>query len=495
MMRRLLWSAMCALLLSVGLSPAARADAGSPTVSGPVTGGNGVPIVFSGQPADRLVGRESFELASVGYAQSEFFVEGTANAYAPVPGSTLTSDGRWAVEPSSQAAYTTRVVVNRPVDGRDFNGTVVVEWLNVSGGADASPDWMHTHVELIRRGYAWVGVSAQAVGLNSLEGPPPSGDAARYAPLTHPGDSYSYDMFSQAGQAIRDNADALLGGLRPQRLIAAGESQSAGRLVTYIDAVHPLVQVYDGFLVHSRNVGGAALSQPPLPAVPTPAPTFIRDDVAIPVLVLNTETDVGSLQARQADSRTYRLWEVAGTAHFDQYGLLTGATDTGERSSVAEWFDTMLHPTNQPNPNFTCASPINTGPQTFVLRAALAHLDRWVARGTPPPRAPRLETVSIAPIQYVLDANGNVQGGIRTPAVDAPVATLSGLGQTGTQFCSLFGTTTPFTPEQLEARYGSHGRFVAAWSGATLRALFAGYLRSEDAVNILVVGAQSEILR
>jgi Alpha/beta hydrolase domain len=310
-----------------------------------------------------------------------------------------------------------------------------------------------------------------------------------------PGDSYSYDMFSQAGQAIRDNADALLGGLRPQRLIAAGESQSAGRLVTYIDAVHPLVQVYDGFLVHSRNVGGAALSQPPLPAVPTPAPTFIRDDVAIPVLVLNTETDVGSLQARQADSRTYRLWEVAGTAHFDQYGLLTGATDTGERSSVAEWFDTMLHPTNQPNPNFTCASPINTGPQTFVLRAALAHLDRWVARGTPPPRAPRLETVSIAPIQYVLDANGNVQGGIRTPAVDAPVATLSGLGQTGTQFCSLFGTTTPFTPEQLEARYGSHGRFVAAWSGATLRALFAGYLRSEDAVNILVVGAQSEILR
>ena len=493
MRRRLLWSAVCALVLSVGLSPVAGADAASPTVSGPVTGGNGIPIVFSGQPADRIVGRETFDLASVGYSQSEFFLEGTASAYAPAPGSTLTGDGRWTVQPSSQAPYKTRVVVNRPIDDRDFNGSVVVEWLNVSGGSDASPDWMHTHVELIRRGYAWVGVSAQAVGLNALKGGPPGGDAVRYASLTHPGDSYSYDMFSQAGQALRDEADLLLGGLQPDRLIAAGESQSAGRMVTYIDAVHPLVRVYDGFLVHSRSAGGAPVSQAPLPAVPTPTPTLIRDDVDTPVLVFNTETDAGSLQARQPDSRTYRLWEVAGTAHFDQYGLMTGATDAGARSSVAEWFDTMLHPTNQPNPGFTCATPINAGPQTFVLRAALAHLDRWIARGTPPPRAARLETTSIAPVQYVVDANGNVRGGIRTPSVDAPVAKLSGLGQSGTSFCVLFGTTVPLSQEQLTALYPSHGRFVVAWSKATLKALFTGFLRPEDALNLLVVGAQSDI--
>ena len=387
--------------------------------------------------------------------------------------------------------------MNRPVKKRDFNGTVVVEWLNVSGGADASPDWMHTHVELIRRGYAWVGVSAQAVGLNGLKGAPPQGDPVRYASLTHPGDSFSYDMFSQAGRSIRDHADLVLGGLQPDRLIAAGESQSAGRLVTYIDAVHPLVGVYDGFLVHSRGAGSAALAQPPL--VPAPvtgqAPTLIRDDLDVPVLVFNTETDVGSLQSRQDDSASYRLWEVAGTAHFDLYGLLTGATDTGRRSSVAEWFDTMLHPTNQPNPNFTCGSPINSGPQTFVLRAAIAHLNRWVAHGTPPPEAPRLETISIDPIVYAVDANGIVLGGIRTPAVDAPVAKLSGLGQTGTQFCFLFGTTVPFTPDQLEVLYRSHGGFVAAWSRATVRSLLAGFLRPEDAFNIAVVGAQSNILR
>jgi Alpha/beta hydrolase domain len=90
----------------------------------------------------------------------------------------------------------------------------------------------------------------------------------------------------------------VLGGLHPERLLAAGESQSAGRMVTYIDAVHPVVHVYDGFLVHSRGAGGAALSQAPLPAVPTPSPTFIRDDLNVPVLVFQTETDVGGLQAR-----------------------------------------------------------------------------------------------------------------------------------------------------------------------------------------------------
>ncbi len=495
MVRRLLWGTACALLMSSGLGGVASADAPSPTVSGPVTGGGGIPIVFSGQPADRLVGRESFDLASVGYTQSEYFLEGTASVYSPAPGSTLTGDGRWAVEATSEAPYTTRVVVNRPVHRRDFNGTVVVEWLNVSGGADASPDWMQTHVELIRRGYAWVGVSAQAVGVNGLKGVPPQGDPVRYASLEHPGDSYSYDMFSQAGQAIRDGADDLLGGLRPRRLLAVGESQSAGRMVTYIDAVHPLVDVYDGFLVHSRSAGGAPLSQAPLAAVPTPVPTLIRDDLDVPVLVFNTETDTGSVQARQPDRALYRLWEVAGTAHFDQYGLLTGATDTGRRADVAAWFDSMLHPTNQPNPGFTCGSPINTGPQTYVLRAALAHLDRWVARGTPPPEAPRWETTSTAPVVYALDANGIVRGGIRTPAVDAPVARLSGLGQTGTTFCFLFGTTMPFTADQLDALYGSHEGFVAAWNQATGSAVRAGFLVPDDARHLRVVAAQSDILR
>jgi alpha/beta hydrolase family protein len=490
--RRVVCSLVCALLLVAGWTAVAQADSSSPTVSGPVTGGNGVPIVFA---------HTTFPLASVGYTQQEFFVGGTATAYTPT--APLTGDGKWSVAPSSHATYKTRIVVDRPIRRRDFNGTVVVEWLNVTGGVDASPDWIHMHDELVRAGYAWVGVSAQAVGLNALKNPanasPAFGDPVRYASLTHPGDSYSYDMFSQAGEAIRDHTAKILGGSHLERLIGVGESQSAGRLVTYIDAVHPRAHVYDGFLVHSRGASGSPLSQAPLPTVTTPSPTFIRTDLHVPVLQFETETDLiqlGFLAARQPDTRRIATWEVTGTAHFDLYGLQTGATDTGNRQSVAAWFASMQHPTNQPTTGFTCGLPINSGPQTFVLRAAIAAENRWIARGVHPPTSPRMQTLATTPPQLAVGADGIVLGGIRTPAVDAPVAKLSGLGQTGgTQFCNIFGTTVPFTNQQLSARYHSHGGFTVAWILATIESARAGFLRPVDAFNLAVVGARSDVLR
>lgn len=484
--------AACAVLACVVFSGVARADAAAATVT-PATGGNGVPLVF---------GHAAFDLATAGYTQSEFFLEGTARAHSPV--TPLTNDGNWNVETVSPAAYKTRLVVNRPPGPTAFNGTVIVEWFNVSGGADASPDWQHMHVELIRNGYAWVGVSAQAVGLNQLKcgapgpGCPAGGDAARYGSLVHPGDSYSYDIFSQAGQAIREHAALILDGLAPERLIAAGESQSAGRLTTYIDAAHPLVEVYDAFVVHSRSAGGAPLTQAPLPAVPTPVPTFIRNDLDVPVMVFQAENDTGGLQARQGDTPLFRLWEVAGTAHFDQYGLIQAANDTGRRATVEDWFDSMLNPTSRPSVNFSCQLPINTGPATFVMRALVRALNTWLLDGTPPPMADRLQTISIVPPVYAVDANGNVIGGIRTPAVDAPVARINGLGQPPgglNQFCFLFGVTEPFTTAQLGALYRNHGGFVSAWNRATKDAVRAGFLLRADARHIGAVGAQSDILR
>ena len=46
----------------------------------------------------------------------------------------------------------------------------------------------------------------------------------------------------------------------------------------------------------------------------------------------------------------------------------------------------------------------------------------------------------------VLDGNGNALGGIRSPHLDVPVATLRGTGNSpagggGINFCALFGTT------------------------------------------------------
>src|SRR5262245_42434482 len=96
-------------------------------------------------PPKLLLG--AYDIADVGYTASEYFVSGSARAYGE------------GTQP--EADYTTRVVALTPTDTSKFNGTVLVEWLNVSGGIDAPAVWFMAHREVIREGYAYVAVSAQ----------------------------------------------------------------------------------------------------------------------------------------------------------------------------------------------------------------------------------------------------------------------------------------------------------------------------------------------
>jgi hypothetical protein len=446
--------------------------------------------VTGGKGAIVLPGTTQFNLSAVGYAQSEYFLSGTAASYAPV--TPLGPDGKWRVRPATTAPYTTRIVVYRPASRARFNGTVIVEWLNVSGGVDAAPDWLYTHNELIRDGFAWVGISAQAGGVAADK----AADPVRYAALSHPGDSYSYDIFSQAGQAVRDDATAILGGLRPRTVLAEGESQSAFRLTTYIDAVQPLAHEYDGFLVHSRGASSAPLSQSPQADIPAPSVVFFRPGLGVPVLTVETETDLlglGYLPDQQADSGGFRLWEVAGASHADDYLSTLSLADDGSGAVGLAEFQHMLNPPTS-TIAFTCATPINTSETNYVLDAAQYALNRWVTRGIPPAHARRLRvTTSGSAPGFVTDANGNVKGGVRTPAVNVPVATLSGLGQSGTSFCFLFGTTTPFSAAKLAALYPSHATFVARWAAATLAGVAAGFIRPADARELIAAALESGV--
>ena len=470
-------------------NPIRGGNVAKPIVEGPVTGGAGTPFIAS----------TTFALAQVGYAGVEYFISGTATAYASA--APLSDDGTWTVARGDSAAYKTRILVYRPIEPTKFNGTVIVEWLNVSGGLDAAPDWITGHTELIRDGFAWMGVSAQYVGVeggDSVLGLPvtplKTRDPERYGSLVHPGDSFAYDIFSQAAQTIRRPTGIRpLGDLTVSVVIAAGESQSAFRLVTYIDAVHPLADIYDGFLVHSRggnSIAAAALSEAPQTAIAVPGSVPIRGDLNVPVLTFETETDLtflGYAAARQPDSARFRLWEVAGTAHADTYTTVVGGTDLGDSPDAAN-----LVLTSSPALGFTCRAPINSGPQHFVLNAAVAALDQWVRRGTPPPVAPRLEVSGGATVKIVRDAYGNALGGVRTPQVDVPIATLSGDGR-GVVFCLLFGTTTPFDAQTLTALYPTHDAYVSAFNAATARAVQAGFILPPDATLMKAAAAASDI--
>jgi hypothetical protein len=426
-----------------------------------------------------------FDMAALGYQRSELFMGGLALSYEPA--APLTSDGRWTTQPNADAAgaFYTRLVVYRPSDPAKFNGTVVVEWMNVTAGLDLPNDWTMSHTELIRSGYAYVGVSAQAVGVNALK----TSDPTRYGQLSHPGDSYSYDMFTAAARQIRTDPARVLGGLTPQRLLATGESQSASRLVTYIDAVHPLVHQYDGFLVHSRSSGGSALSQAPLDPVGVPSPTRIRDDLDVPVMVVQAEGDVisSNLGARQPDTPKFRSWEMAGTSHADAYTIIVGFSDSGNGNGATQMFGFMRTPLAA-----GCDLPVNAGPHHWILNAAFHHLDAWMRTGVAPPSAPLLAVASTSPTVLVRDAQGNAVGGIRSPQVDAPVATLTG-ENTGAGFCRLFGSTTPLTTAQLGGLYSSHADFVTKWSTSLSSAVAAGWILPADQPELLAAAANSTV--
>lgn len=450
-----------------------RHDAGdaassSPTLSGPVTGGAGKPFVASG-----------FDSARAGYLEEEYFLEGEASAYdfASPP----RDDGRWSARPTTSAHYKTRLLVRRPAESAKFNGTVFVEWLNVSGGLDTDADFMFAHVEILRSGFAYVGVSAQATGvvgggfsISGASQPLVTADPDRYGTLVHPGDDYSYDIYTQAVRALRSPGTARpFGDLVPARFLAAGESQSAFRMVTYIDGVHPLSRAYDGFFVHSRAGGGTPLtsrSDSALGGIAGVSVARIRDDLDVPVLQFLTETDVlgiaglgGFALARQPDTSKLRSWEVAGTAHADAY-LIGGAAGSPAADSGAG--------------PLGCKS-INTGPQHWVLGAAVRSMHTWLKDGTPPASGDEL-VLADGGADYAHDDHGNASGGIRTAAVDVPIATLSGRGDAGNILCSLFGSTTPFTAAELAALYPTHQDYVDKVTAATTKARDAGFIVPED---------------
>ena len=442
-----------------------------PVVSGPITGGTyGVP--YNPMPV---------ELADeYGYTEQEYFISGSADAFAPV--GALGMDGRWSVEPTTSADYETRIIVRRPADAADFNGVVLVEWLNVSAGRDSDPDFGFLHPELMDEGYAYVGLSAQATGVSGgptrleVPGVPREAiiplkewDPVRYEPLHHPGDEYSYDIYTQVARLVLDRGEPdPLGGLPVEQVIAMGESQSAGRMATYANAIQPLDEAFDGIFIHSRGSAAAPLNADP--EVKTPAGGAIRDDIGVPVFQLATETDLlrlGFVAARQPDSEWVTTWEVAGTAHADRSTLDYGA------ASGRVW----LTGADDVDPAAPCGQ-INDGPQAEVVRAGVVALVTWVRDGTEMPTSPQIE---VADGDIVVDEVGNAVGGIRTPAVDAPVSVLTGKGNPASVFCSLFGGETPLSPEQLAAFYPTHDDYVDAVRESADAAVADGFLLQEDA--------------
>ena len=486
-------------LTTTGSAVAATPSVPSPTVVGPITGGL----------HDRPWFEAPFNAADYGYSQNEYFYSGTATAYG-------------TTEPP--APYETRMLVYAPTNPAKFSGNVIVEWDNVTLQTDLPIEFNWVYPKILASGDAYVEITAQQAGVcgNGLTGQPEvsvSGvsvpvcnplslkgyDPVRYAPLVHPGDTYSYDIFSQGAEALLNPTGVRpLGDLHVKHLIAIGESQSAIELDDYIRfGADAAAQVFDGFLIDAD----AHSVQPTSYRVPT----------------IHLWSEESAQPVASTSGPNSRIWEVAGMAHVDAWALdqitqeLTGSELDTPQVSMAQQEATNATDADygQEGPTVTAATEF---PRRFAVDAALADLETWVDTGTPAPSAPPLEFSAAGPILETAptapdlpigpdliatninalgligsplalerDAYGNAIGGLRLPVISVPVATYN--GDDGV----LVGTSTPFAPATLYSLYPTHADYVADMFAATKADISERYLTAQDGVSLVTMACSSAI--
>jgi len=199
-----------------------------------------------------------------------------------------------------------------------------------------------------------------------------------------------------------------------------------------------------------------------------------------------------TVTAGQDDTNRLRIWEIAGTAHADTYVFGATAIDSG--STPVAQLAAAYAPTDTVA-GAKLAKPVNSAPQHhYVVMTALWNLERWVRDGKEPPKAPRLKTLAGdkpgAPLQLVLDANGDAEGGIRTPWIDVPTARLSGLGNSPGAIGALLGVTEPFDQAMLDKLYpGGRAEYLKKFDKALDSAIKSGFILRADAADIKALAA------
>jgi hypothetical protein len=373
---------------------------------------------------------------------------------------------------SSGHPYKTRLVVRRPAKASAFNGTVVVEWLNATSQFDVEALWFRTHEFLLRDGYAWVGITAQSAPINNPTLGLKAFSPSRYGSLDltaggtlNTGDPLSYDVYGQGIQAVRGSG--VLGNLqeRVTTVIAAGVSQSAGRVSVFANAIETRGRpVADAVLLY---IGGEKM----------------RADLSVPVFKVLSETEFATapstsaneISSLQPDTSRMRTWSVAGTSHSDwasfavRYALLRRDQPT---SSLRD----------------NCARPSRSRiPDRYTLSAAIHHLVPWARRSVAPPTAPLIALADDG-VTVLRDRFGNALGGLRLAPFAVPVAVDTGVNENppgGTGLCFLNGTHLPFDRATLDALYPDRRAYLRPFTRVTLQNVRAGYVLPADAREML----------
>jgi Alpha/beta hydrolase domain len=355
-------------------------------------------------------------LAHYGYEAKEYFVFGTAN----------------------KQPYKTRIVVRKPTDKNKFSGLVLAEAMHPSGAAHM---FEFTSTYTMSSGHAAIEIVTAGLDLLVMH------NKDRYKDLRVEQDQVP-EILAQVGALIKRNqSDSPLAGLAVRKMVLGGTSATAAVLIRYLPAhmvyrTSEMKSIFDGFMPTSN---GATIRQVDVPLIQIPT---------------MTEVSSGTVTARQDGDTAgdqFRLYEFAGMAHVDS------------RDSVRF----------KPDP---CKNPVSQFPLQAYFSVALQHLFEWVDKGKVPPRADRIlldRNVTNDGSLMALDEQGNAQGGIRNPYVDAPTAKIGVRNEAATtpisnpsawiaargpaaasQMCGLAGYQLALSQEQLKKLYNNKKSYV-----------------------------------
>lgn len=444
--------------------------------------------------------------------EEELFVSGAATLYNYAHNPPLGPTDLVAIQ--EDVAYKLRMVVRRPENHGQFNGTVVIEWWNSTAGFDSAPVWDASAEYFAREGVTYVGVTNSTTSLDFLTGgcslfgvlPPTCG--TRYATLSLPENGLAYDALSQIATLLAgDSAEnPLPDDFDVERVYHSGQSQQGGSMITYASAFH--FPVNDGYFVQQAasarpiNFGPAcgADGSPPYPNC-TPRlegdDRLVRTDLPVPVYHAITETDIEILfgaVGRQDDTPTFRYYEVAGGGHL----------------TIHKDVEVLPAGTLGPDPLFLedlCQFPLNTtgdGPvfYSYVANALWERMEDQVQRGQAPPAGVLMDLAG--PNIVARDEFGNGQGGVRLPSMEVPVATYTPgnaadpslppfLQFIGNLACRLASSVTPLPAGTLPTLYPNHGSYVSQVATSANALQMEGLMLPKDAQKVKTAASMSTI--
>ena len=425
------------------------------------------------------------DLGDFDYVEEEYLVSGDANIYEYVDNEVQSSAVRVR---DAAIAYTSRLLIRRPVDAERFNGTLYLEVLNPTAGWDGDPIWQNTHQYLMRAGAIYAGLTSKPVALQFLRDkwgrePHPKRDSSRYANLEMPYFGQIWDMLSEVAALLKspDAEGNPLAGFPVRRIMLTGYSQSVAYQVTYANSFHARERMPDGAPLvdgYFLSAGGSAknVNRPTREAEGLP-PGDRRNliDVDVPVVRFQTETEVPRshrLRQRPPDYPLVRIYEMAGGAHVDQ-----ATVDLGGKA--------LARDLGLPDFAAGCDRPVNPVPIGYVQSALLKILDDWVRGIEQPPPSRVIDLVDGADgtREIARDAAGNAVGGVRLPSLEAPLGSYLP-NNTGAGFCFLIGSFVPFDDSELARRYPQRQDYMQRIFDAADRAVADRFLLDADAERV-----------